>query len=464
MKTNMLKAKTRLLKWSFAALAACGIVACSEKIDDSDLMTATGDTVESFIEKDADLTKFNYILKRVGLDRLMSSYGTYTCFAPINSAIDAYVDSLYNDTAAVVPHNGMTANSYEALTDSLCEDIAKYHLANSIKNVIAINGGTTIRSMIGRDISPQGTDSLGRSLLNECRATIISEDNEVINGIVHKLDKVMFVSSLVLGDEFARHPEFSLFFWALQRTHLIDSVAKTRKDKTYSLTDYRDTPGDGSVALFYPKECKLGYTIFAESDEVFRRNGINDTTDLINKANELYGGCTAWYDYAREKGWTISTGSDYTNRNNALNMFVAYHILFAKMAQDRLVIENPPGVAITESKWNYVNGGEPHDYYETMLPHTLMKLWEPQPGRVLYINRYQTNNSLTNTVGEMGTNHVLVDPGIIVQRTGGVIADNGYVHPINGILSYHENVPKGVLNERMRFDSSSFLEELINNG
>lgn len=464
MKMNVLKAKTRLLKWSFAALAAFGVVACSEKIDDSDLMTATGDTVESFIEKDEDLTKFNYILKRVGLDRLMASYGTYTCFAPINSAIDVYVDSLYNDTAAVVPHNGMEYNSYEALTDSLCEDIARYHLTSSIYNIITINGGATIRSMIGRDITPQGADSLGRSVLNECRSTIISEDNEVINGMVHKIDKVLFVSSLVLGEELARHEDFSLFFWALERTGLIDSIAKTRKDATYTLVDNLDTPEASSVSLYYPKECKLGFTIFAESDAVFRANGVNDTTDLINKANELYGGSVAWYDYAREKNWTISTGKDYTNRNNALNMFVAYHILYAKMAADRLVFENQPGVAITTSKWSYVNGGEPHDYYETMLPHTLMKIWQPQPGRINYINRYQTNNTLTNTVGEMGTNHELVDPGIRIERTGGVIADNGYVHPINGILSYHENVPKGVLNERMRFDSSSFLEELINNG
>ena len=59
------------------------------------------------------MTSFNYILTRVGLDRMMASYGQYTCYAPSNEGVALYIDSLYNDPEASIPHNGMTANSLE---------------------------------------------------------------------------------------------------------------------------------------------------------------------------------------------------------------------------------------------------------------------------------------------------------------------------------------------------------------
>jgi len=135
------------------------------------------------------------------------------------------------------------------------------------------------------------------------------------------------------------------------------------------------------------------------------------------------------------------------------------------MAQDQMVFEDKPGVPAGTDKWNYVNGGEPYDYYETMLPHTLLKIWEPQPGKTLYINRWVLNNTLTDEVGTRGSAemHPLKHPGIIIERKD-ITAYNGYIHPIKGMLVYDDHVPNGVLNERVRLDSETFLEELMNNG
>jgi len=41
---------------------------------------------------------------------------------------------------------------------------------------------------------------------------------------------------------------------------------------------------------------------------------------------------------------------------------------------------------------------------------------------------------------------------------------NGYIHSLQDMLIYDELVPKGVLHERLRFDSTTFLVEFINNG
>ena len=450
-----------------ATMLALG--ACNKEPDESNLYTFTGETIETFIQKDSDLTSFNYILTRVGLDRMMASYGQYTCYAPSNEGVALYIDSLYNDPEAVIPHNGMTDNSLAGLNDSLCNDIARYHLTNGLYSIIEMGGsGATITTMLGRPISSK-VDSLGRTVLNNI-ATIISEDNEVTNGLVHKLNRVVPRSSRLLGDTFDRLEGYTIFNEALKKTGLVDSVKASIKYRTLSdgtRTTKFDKPADitdtNGSELYCPTECKIGYTIFAESDEVMRANGINSFEDLVNYANKVYGGAAAWYDYIREKGHTVSTGNDYTNRWNALNMFVAYHILYASMAQDQLVFENKNGVPLGTSKWNYVNGADPYDYYETMLPHTLLKIWEPQPGKTLYINRYQTFNTLTNEVGTRGTNHTLVNPGIEIERLD-ITTYNGYIHPIKGMLVYNEQVPNGVLNERLRFEATTFLPEFINNG
>ncbi|MCI6181900.1 MAG: fasciclin domain-containing protein [Prevotella sp.] len=450
-----------------ATMLALG--ACNKEPDESNLYIFTGETIETFIQKDSDLTSFNYILTRVGLDRMMASYGQYTCYAPSNEGVALYIDSLYNDPEATIPHNGMTDNSLAGLNDSLCNDIARYHLTNGLYSIIEMGGsGATITTMLGRPISSK-VDSLGRTVLNNV-STIISEDNEVTNGLVHKLNRVVPRSSRLLGDTFDRLEGYTIFNEALRKTGLVDSIKESMKYRTLSdgtRTTKFDKPADitdtNGSELYCPTECKIGYTIFAESDEVMRANGINSFEDLVNYANKVYGGAAAWYDYIREKGHTVSTGNDYTNRWNALNMFVAYHILYASMAQDQLVFEKKSGVPLGTSKWNYVNGADPYDYYETMLPHTLLKIWEPQPGNTLYINRYQTFNTLTNEVGTRGTNHTLVNPGIEIERLD-ITAYNGYIHPIKGMLVYNEQVPDGVLNERLRFEATTFLPEFINNG
>ena len=473
-----------------AVVVSMGVItfiACNPEPDESDLYTFTGETIESFIAKDNTLTAFNYILSRVDFDKTMATYGSYTCFAPINEGVYAYCDSLYNDTEAAILHNGMVKpadatygeNDYASqpaeerlrwLSDSLCLNIAKYHITTTYRNLVSMTGSTTpIYTMLGRVIkisSETGNVVLGG------KSTIISSDNEAINGLVHVVDHVVPRTDVSFPTLFERHQdEFSIFAEALEKTGLMDSIlVETRGEmvfrqmarENYSGNLY-PAPGVGSTGKL---ECKEGFTIFAESDEVFHKNGINDINDLIAYANKVYGNATEWYDYLREKKMTVSTDKDYTERNNALNMFVAYHIVNAKMSDDWLVYEKG-----SNAYWNFAPDADPHDYYETMLPHTMLKIWEPHDvgtGKSLFINRYQTFNTLTNALASPGTNHELVKRGIgITRRVNGVDvsleADNGWIHYIDGLLVYDEDVPKKVLNERMRVNCTSLFPELITN-
>lgn len=461
-----------------------GVTSCNPEPDESDLFTATGETASDYIKRKSELTSFDYILTRVGLDRNLSSYGNYTCFAPNNEAIERYLDQLYNDEEALIPHNGMTELSLEGLTDSLCNDIARYHMATGAFTTIDMGGaGMTVNSMLGRPINTSGViDSIGRVTLNNV-AVVIEPDSLVTNGVVHVIDQVVPRSNRVVCEELERIPEYSIFAQALQLTGLADSLVKTKKDVEYpdpTTWDHKDTDSNKSD-LFAPTECKVQYTVFAEPNDVFAANGINTIEDLIAKCKEWYGNATEWYDYPAEKGITISTGDDYTNRFNTLNMFVAYHLLYAGMPENQLVYEWGNGKDGSYDYWNYVNGTTPYDYYETMLPGTILKIWQPNGNtknstartKALYINRYVALNSLTDEVGTMGSAamHPVVRQGVRITRTIDDPADenlnksslNGYIHKLQGILLYDEMVPKGVLHERMRFDTTTYLPEFINN-
>lgn len=474
MKNNFFKLSRRMFAMGVAAFGLTLFMGCNPEPDESDLFTATGETAADFIKRKSDLTSFDYILSRVGLDRNLSSYGEYTCFVPTNEAVASYIDSLYNDTEAAVAHNGMTENSLEGLSDSLCSDIAKYHMVNSVVTTIDMSDGGTINTMLRFPLSSStAIDPQGRVTLNSV-ATIIEADSLVTNGVVHVINRVVPRNTRLLPETLERLPEFSIFNAALQLTGLADSLKRSKKDREYSISDYFDNGSNSGKACYHPEECKIKYTIFAEPDEVMNKNGINSIDDLIKYANQVYGNAANWYDYPTEKGFAISTGDDYTNRFNTLNMFVAYHLLYAGMPEDQLVFEN--NKKWSASNWNYVNGAQPFDYYETMLPNTILKIWQPVPmasAHTNYINRYVAFNTLTDELGTMGSStlHQLIRPGVRINRTSdegltvptNVSAYNGYIHSIQSMLVYDEQVPKGVLHERLRFDSTTFLVEFINN-
>ncbi|MBQ2589979.1 MAG: hypothetical protein II576_12065, partial [Prevotella sp.] len=177
--------------------------------------------------------------------------------------------------------------------------------------------------------------------------------------------------------------------------------------------------------------------------------------DLIAYANNAYEKCAdpsnGWYDYYRNHNIKVSTDNDYLKSNNALNMFVRYHILKYIVPFSKMVYS-----------YNETSRVPLYEYYETMLPYTLFKIIRSN-GKV-YINRWVTNNTLTDRVAEMASTSIstVMKEGITPARDN-IQALNGYIHPISDLLVYADYVPRGVLNERMRFDDLSLLPEIMSN-
>lgn len=476
--------------------AVFGFTSCNKEPDESNLYTKTGMTIEDFLQNnDADLSMFNAIMARTGYDRIMSAYGQYTCFAPTNAGVQAYLDSLMNDPKGRNDShgnkNGLTSATVDGMSDSLALDFVKIHLCDGEISELKMGGGKSISTMLDRQILTY-VNSDNHIYLGDMKpATIISKDKdlstEMTNGYVYVVDNAITYSSKKIPDVLEdcnsntdNTKKYSIFLEALKATGLDEVIGKdckTDKGITYNMGDnHNDTNGS---ELWYPTTCKIGYTLFAESDSIMHKNNIYNLHDLYTRCKGWYGGAKEWYSYLSDLNIDVNTDeNDMKNPFNVVHMFVAYHILYAAMAADQLVFDRNDNYS--DTKWNYTYGGEPYDYYETMLPHTMMKIWQPistrgtdlknrkqdsNNGNTNYINRWILYNTFTNELGTMGTEdfHKYEQQGVEVSRSV-MSAYNGYIHPIKDMLIYDTNVPNGVLNERIRLEATTFLPEFINNG
>lgn len=455
---------------ALAALGVASFTSCSEEIDDSNLYTFTGQTVIDYLRSDSTLSDIAKISDRAGMSDRLSAYGTYTCFAPTNEALKVYIDSLYNDKKSD-NHNGLYAGEVPADSvmnrlwksekcDSLCKDIIESHVTGQKKTTNDFLTGADITMMLGNTHTPKRVNG---EITMDGTTHFIKTDQEVENGIVQVIDRLFYRSTNYIIDEMDAMGCYGLWVEALRKTG-IDKILQ-ENIRTKGISWFNIDPENQYPYADYPTKCKVGFTIFAEPDEVLKKEGINTFADLVERANQEYANCKNWYSYVEDAGINVSTGNDYTNQWNALNMFIRYHILHYALSTDKLVYS-----------YNELKDMDVYEYVRTLLPGTMFKLTgiKDPGGNVgeIRINRQLNTPTLTSDPGNTNRNgtayleaNQVIDEGILVgnSKINSRQASNGYVHPISGVLAYKETVPNKVLNERLRFEFMSLFDESMTN-
>lgn len=468
---------------------------CREDIDESNRYTFTGETLIDYMENRSEVySSYLYILDHAHIGRsesgsvrhLLSTYGHYTCFAPTNAAITRFLfeqDSIYHDHLAKLESGEMDPKDFrdtgvhspllEDLSDSMCTEIAKNHLLERAYLTIDLSEGSfPSPNMNDRFITMIWTvdsvTSVVRPLLNN-NATIIESDVELENGVIQTLDAVLNPSTALLPDLLSSMDDyFAIWIKILDMTQL-DSAMRLVEDKEYANSAvcgqmYGSDYINSSVhrgKCYYPAGRKFKYTMLVEPDSVFKANGINNEQDLIAL-------CRKWYG--------TENADDYTHPNNALYKFVAYHILDRQLqyasgtGPGGFVMENYKGHYDSENMM-YGSQFDRYDYFETLLPYTMVKVTRPLTsdvyGNDIVINYAQNKGQkFFNPEMRNHLNVVVMSPSKAIEYMPGFIdeAINGRLHPINKILIYNEAEMAGnVLRERMRWDFTSWFPELTNN-
>lgn len=441
---NTIKSMIYTIKHNIAlilALCVLGVVSsCSDEPDSSNYYTFKGEMMGQYLENRPQFSEFAQIVKKAGMMDLFNTYGSYTCFAPTNDAIDKFL-------------TGKGKTSVDELSVADCDTLTKTHLVNNLYTVVDMKDGVlTTPNMNKRYIEvSHGVDEENNAVVFLNRDTHIlfeAQDDSVENGVMQPVDGVMESSNNMLTDILKSDSTISIFYKALEGTHLKDSIYKYR-DESWDPTQYErykyESDGNQETATV-PDERKFGYTVFVETDEMLdRKYGIKSLNALYLKACEIYDAT-----YPEDMNQPYHSFDSISNPKNPLYRYMAYHIL------DRNVVG-----------WNYLTPLDditidiakmnPEDWYETLLPHTLINVQK------VTVMKYLG----TASRGERRINRRYDDTqtieGTLIDKTPKA-ALNGIYFYLDDIISFSTQTRDVVANRRIRMDMATVFPELMTNG
>ena len=336
-----------------------GFVGCSDEPDEMNYYTFKGQMMSDYLLQTKQFSDFATLVDRAGMMDMLSSYGSYTCFAPTNAAMQDYL-------------KGRGLKSIEELTDAECDTIVRTHLVENMYSTSEMNDGVLPTTNMNRRYLEigHGNDENGNAvvLVNKTANVIFElQDDSVENGIMQPVTEVLENSNRMLPKILEQNDKISTFYAALKATGLLDSLNAYRDDSwnpdLYERYYYTSHVNQETATV--PDEKRYGFTLFIVPDSILsRKYGIvpGDIKGLYNKACEIYDAV-----YPEDKNAEYHSFERLEHRKNPLNRFIAYHILDRDVkGWNYLTPLNDIGIETTLMN--------PEDWYETMLPRTMVKV------------------------------------------------------------------------------------------
>ena len=259
----------------------------------------------------------------------------------------------------------------------------------------------------------------------------------------------------------ANNPNLSIFYQAIESTGLKDTL-QLYYDYTYpeveeEWTLYGLTWGQNTHkhSISYetdweviPEKREFKFTVFIVPDSVLAADyNIHSVEELREFAKTVY-----------PEGKDL----DDIDRGSSLNKLLSYHILPCWLSYDQFNVSQDAIV----KKHNDKETLDVEDFYETLMPHSVMRISSAYKGssksdRIgIFINRKGTTK-----------NKNLVAPGIkIIEGLQGEykgydkICRNGEYHFVEKLLVYDDYTRNVALNCRMRIMASTLSPDFINSG
>ena len=515
---------TKMKVWALGALTVVmgsTFTSCQQEIAEENRFTFTGKLIADQLKENDKYDNFCFILEKAKIGKkagnmltTLSTYGSYTCFAPTNEAIDKYITEKYNEYMASVEENrldptvkikntGITSPDLKDLSDSMATVIAKNHILELGLSTIEVGDGAFPKKTMNRRSVMLGwiTDADGLPVATIDGIEVEEQNIETENGYIHTLKGALSPSDQPTSSLLASQSAFTLFSEALTKTGFEDYLETYELDPNYDGLGKYGPPfqTQNKQEPPYPEAYNQGFTLLVETDELLadpNNNAfgisIQSIEDLEWFAAHFYG--TNFNENDRE--WDYK--GKYKNPGNPVYKFVAYHIVDRKLLYKS---GKGPGGFLMEGYQTISNGEvdkgkfdseenmptsfDRYDYFETALPYTSIKVTKPfANSTAMYTSvsgetGYLRDELVVNYAQEMGTrclnsdmekhiNVVIEDESTSRTRQGledfQPQAVNGMIYTIDKILVYDETEMSGnIFNERMRWDVFSLFPELTNN-
>lgn len=499
-----MKINKRLFRKSALTVAAVAVIGLGISCTDiwseqhpGTYYTNNGETVADYLDgrvKDhGDYSYFVAILQKAELWGQMRTYGTYTCFAPNDSAIQAYIDERREEATSDSLRGVFQSIETVLENRKLCDTIARTHIFNNAMYASDLSGNGVLQhpNMLDRYVTynciadssqlaldengnplkaHDGSDSISVRLkyLINMQAVLIKTDDSVQNGVVHKVDKVLRSSNQFLPGLMKENPNLTIFYQALILTTFKDTLEKYYDDR-YPVIDYEWTEqalrdgsgdihynetayetGDNADRIAYPEKREFKYTMFVMPDTALANYSDQYWTGGIHDVNELR-------QYA-EKVYPEGAGQSDSLKTSSLYKLIAYHILPCWLSYDQF---NTRQLALRQRHLHFQEH-DMEDFFETMLPHSIMRISTVYPTNDkplgIFINRKGPAKNPTVTgirIAEDASEY---------NFTGGItnICVNGGYHYINQLLVYDDYTRNTALQCRMRIMCCTLSPDFIN--
>ena len=423
---------------------------CNDEPDGDNFYSFTGQMMSEYLTANTQYSQFATIVQRAGLMDQLSAYGHYTCFAPTNDAVNAYLDK--------------KGKTMETLTDADCDTLARTHLVNVMYSVSEMGGESSTsvlptQNMMRRNLQiTHDKDENGNSVVvvnGNSRVFFEHQDDSVENGIMQPVNAVIENSTLSVPSLIKKNPRVSIYMQALEATKLVEKL-EAYKDNDYDPKDYEEkiqymTGGSIYEVANPPDQHLYGFTAFLVPDEILKNNyNVTDLRGLYDLACGIYD--TMYPDDVNKPEHAFD---HLTDPINPLYRFMAYHLLDRNVqGYNYLTVRDDVGV--DKSLANTT------DWYTTMLPYTMIKVerlnvakWQGPNG--ILGDRY-INRRYDDTHTERGV-HIQpsVEPEYITD------GNNGVYFYIDDIIAFDETTRDVVQNCRIRMDFSTIFPEIMSN-
>ena len=312
----------------------------------------------------------------------------YTLFVPNNQAVEKFYE-----------RKGVSG--IEELGQEYARTLVSFHLIQDTINqeTFIEKEGPLDKKTYSDDFlsisygSGEGDNGGINSLYINKEARVIELANKVSNGYVYVLENTLTPLTESVYERIADAGIYSIFKAALDATGWNTTIN----------TIYEEVENSSGLM----EQQKRNFTILAVPDEIFKNEGINDLSALVNK---------------------LGAGADYTNVQNELNRYVAYHIISGSYTLQKFKTFDTEDA--NAKIWN------------TSALEGLIKI--RKEGNIYYLN-YGSEESRTT----------------FIEDNCDLQAKNGYIHQLAGYLPIADPEPEKILFDVCDYED---IKNLIESG
>ncbi|MDD4361791.1 MAG: fasciclin domain-containing protein [Bacteroidales bacterium] len=227
---------------------------CKTNLDKGLYQTSAELMIDEYLESEDDLSLFLNIVDIADLRGMVHAYGTYTCFAPTNQAVNAYFEANGLDLASLSQADAAYMVKYHFVSDTLSTaDFVESRLNAANMN----NQFLTTKT----ELDDEGNVQI---IVNR-KAKILVSNVRLGNGLVHVVDHFLSLPENSVEESLMAMPD-SVF------STMKSFVSKLKTDYNIKIDDYlQDT---------------AYITLLVQTNAAFEKAEIANITDLLARLKE----------------------------------------------------------------------------------------------------------------------------------------------------------------------------------